>query len=397
MTRARSIAAIVVAAGKGERASANGETEPKQYRLVHGIPVLTRTIRALLDIPEISAVVPVIHPDHAARYVALGLADDRLLPAVTGGATRQSSVLAGLMALGKIRPDLVLIQDAARPFVDAKLVHGVIAGLADHEAALPAMPVTDTIKKAPDGINVVSTEDRRVLFAAQTPQGFRFPQILSAHMRASTLPREFTDDAAIAEWAGLRVAITPGNANNIKITLPEDFERAERMIAGAQAMETRVGTGFDVHEFEPGDAVWLGGVKIPHTAKLKGHSDADVALHAITDAIYGALGEGDIGTHFPPSDPQWRGAASVIFLEHAAGLVAARGGRIVNLDATIVAESPRIAAHVPAMREVIATACAITPSRVTIKATTSERLGFTGREEGIVAMASASIELPRID
>lgn len=397
MTRARSIAAIVVAAGKGERASANGESLPKQYRSVHGIPVLTRTIKALLALPDVTFVQPVIHPDHADLYAGLGLADERLLPPVMGGATRQSSVLEGLKALGRQRPDYVLIQDAARPFIDAELVTGVVAGLADHEGALPAVPVTDTIKRAPDGVNIVATEDRRVLFAAQTPQGFRYPQIFSAHMRASTLPREFTDDAAIAEWAGLRVALTPGNTSNIKITHPEDFARAERMIAGAQSMETRVGTGFDVHEFEPGDAVWLGGVRIPHTAKLKGHSDADVALHALTDAIYGALGEGDIGTHFPPSDPQWKGAASVIFLEHAATLVAERGGRIVNLDATIVAESPKIAAHVPAMRQIIATACAITPSRVTIKATTSERLGFTGREEGIVAMASASIELPRVD
>lgn len=397
MTRARSIAAIVVAAGKGERASANGDREPKQYRSVHGIPVLARTIEALLAQPNIAYVLPVIHPDHTERYAALNLANDRLLAPVNGGTTRQASVLEGLKALGKLRPDYVLIQDAARPFLDAALVEGVLAGLADHDGALPAMPVTDTIKKALDGVNVVSTEDRKLLFAAQTPQGFRYPQIFSAHMRASTLPREFTDDAAIAEWAGLRIALTPGNAGNIKITHPEDFARAERMIGEMTVMETRVGTGFDVHEFEPGDAVWLGGVKIPHTAKLKGHSDADVALHAITDAIYGALGEGDIGTHFPPSDPQWKGAASVIFLEHAAKLVAERQGRIVNLDATIVAESPKIAAHVPAMRQVIATACAIAPSRVTIKATTSERLGFTGREEGIVAMASASIELPRVD
>jgi len=397
VTRARSIAAIVVAAGKGERASANGDREPKQYRSVHGIPVLARTISALLAQPGISHVLPVIHPDHAERYAALALSDARLLPPVSGGATRQASVLEGLKALGKLRPDYVLIQDAARPFLDSALIDGVLAGLADHDGALPAIPVTDTIKKALDGVNVVSTEDRKVLFAAQTPQGFRYPQIFSAHMRASTLPREFTDDAAIAEWAGLRVALTPGSASNIKITHPEDFARAERMIGGLTLMETRVGTGFDVHEFEPGDAVWLGGVRIPHTAKLKGHSDADVALHAITDALYGALGEGDIGTHFPPSDQRWKGAASVIFLEHAAKLVAERKGRIVNLDATIVAESPRIAAHVPAMRQVIATACAITPSRVTIKATTSERLGFTGREEGIVAMASASIELPRVD
>jgi len=397
VNRPRTTAVIIVAAGRGERASTNGETLPKQYRPILGVPVLARTVNAFLTLPQVTYVLPVIHPDHADLYEALHLANERLLPPTIGGATRQASVLEGLKALGKLRPDLVLIQDAARPFIDAEIVDGVVTGLADHEGALPAIPVTDTIKKTLDGTNVASTEDRRLLFAAQTPQGFRYPQIFSAHMRASTLPREFTDDAAIAEWAGLRVALTPGKSTNIKITHPEDFARAERMIGGHMLMETRIGTGYDVHEFEPGDAVWLGGVRIPHTRKLKGHSDADVALHALTDAIYGALGEGDIGVHFPPSDPQWKGAASVIFLEHAARLVAERQGRIVNLDATIVAESPRIAAHVPAMRQVIATACAITPSRVTIKATTSEKLGFIGREEGIVAMASASIELPRID
>jgi 2-C-methyl-D-erythritol 4-phosphate cytidylyltransferase/2-C-methyl-D-erythritol 2,4-cyclodiphosphate synthase len=255
--------------------------------------------------------------------------------------------------------------------------------------------LTDTIKRAPDGKDVVSTEDRRTLFAAQTPQGFRFGQIFSAHMRAESVRREFTDDAEIAEWAGLRVAMTPGDRSNFKITHPEDFRRAERHISGDRAMETRVGTGFDVHSFEPGDAVWLGGVRIEHTAKLNGHSDADVALHALTDAILGAIGEGDIGVHFPPTDMQWRGMASTVFLKHAGDLVAKRGGRIVNLDVTIVCEAPRIAKHVPAMCTVIAQTLGIKPDRVAVKATTSERLGFTGREEGIVAMASASVEVPR--
>jgi 2-C-methyl-D-erythritol 4-phosphate cytidylyltransferase/2-C-methyl-D-erythritol 2,4-cyclodiphosphate synthase len=273
----------------------------------------------------------------------------------------------------------------------------VIAALGQHDAALPVTPVTDTIKRSIDGKTVVATEDRHTLFAAQTPQGFRFPQILSAHLRASRLPREFTDDAAIAEWAGLTVALTPGSARNIKLTHPEDFARAERLIGGGHTMETRVGTGFDVHPFEPGDAVWLGGVKIPHHMKLKGHSDADAPLHALTDAIYGAIGEGDIGTHFPPSDPQWKGAASSIFLQHAAKLVAERGGRIVNVDVTIVCEAPRIGPHVEAMRAAIGAACGISPSRVAVKATTSERLGFTGREEGLVAMATASVELPSED
>ena len=397
MSRNKTIAAIVVAAGRGERASVSGDAAPKQYRKLLGAAILSRTIKAMLDVPAIAFVLPVIHTEHGERYAALGLADPRLLPPATGGANRQASVLEGLKALGGLQPDLVLIQDAARPFADARIVEGVIAALIDHDGALPAIPVTDTIKRSRDGVEVISTEDRATLFAAQTPQGFRYPQILSAHMRAATLPRPFTDDAAIAEWAGLRVALTQGNPRNIKITLPEDFARAERMIAGEFAMETRIGTGYDVHPFGPGNAVWLGGVSIPHTAALKGHSDADAGLHALTDAILGALGDGDIGTHFPPGDAKWKGAASSIFLKHAAGLVSARNGRIVNLDLTLVCEAPRIGPYVAAMRQAIAEACGTVPSRVAVKATTSERLGFTGREEGLMAMASASIELPRGD
>lgn len=397
MTGSRTIAVIVVAAGRGERATASGDTNPKQYRQLAGKPVLSRAIEAFLAREDVAWVVPVIHAEQVERYAALGLTEPRLLAPVTGGANRQASVLAGLTALGPKRPDLVLIQDAARPLVSAEVIGGVIEALRTSEAALPVVPVTDTIKRSADGRTVTATEDRHTLFAAQTPQGFRYPQILSAHLRAVRMPREFTDDAAIAEWAGLTVALTPGSTRNIKITHPEDFARAERLLGGEKSMETRVGTGFDVHPFEAGDAVWLGGVKIAHTHKLKGHSDADVALHALTDAIYGALGEGDIGKHFPPSDPQWRGAASSIFLAHAVGLVAERQGRIVNLDLTIVCEAPRIGPHVDAMKAAIGGICGISSSRIAIKATTSEQLGFTGRGEGIVAMASASIELPRED
>ena len=326
--RQKSIAVIIVAAGKGERVSTDGVPDPKQYRLVAGVPVLSRTAQAFLEHPAVSQVLVVIHPDHAERY---------------------------------------------------------------------ALPVTDTIKRTLDGQLVATTEDRSQLAAAQTPQGFRFSPIFSAHMRATTIRRPFTDDAEIAEWAGLSVALVPGDRNNIKITHPDDFARAERIIHGDNPVETRVGTGFDVHQFEPGDAVWLGGVKIPHHARLKGHSDADVALHALTDAILGAIGEGDIGVHFPPSDMQWKGVASVVFLKHAGELVAKAGGRIVNLDVTIVCEAPRIVPHVPAMREVIAQTLGIAVSRIAIKATTNEQLGFIGREEGMVAMASASIEMPRGD
>ncbi|PXA98927.1 bifunctional 2-C-methyl-D-erythritol 4-phosphate cytidylyltransferase/2-C-methyl-D-erythritol 2,4-cyclodiphosphate synthase [Nostoc sp. 3335mG] len=393
--RQRTIAAIIVAAGKGERAQAEGVSAPKQYRRVGAKPVLSRTIEAFLGHPAINLVLPVIHPEHDALYTALGLGDDRLRAPVHGGPSRQASVLEGLKAVATERPDLVLIQDAARPFVSAEQIDAVLLALETHDGALPTLPLTDTIKRAPDGLAVAVTEDRRTLFAAQTPQGFRFGQIFSAHMRAANLRRDFTDDAEIAEWAGLRVAMTAGDRNNFKITHPEDFRRAERHLSGDQNMETRVGTGFDVHPFEPGDAVWLGGVRIAHTAKLKGHSDADVALHALTDAILGAIGEGDIGVHFPPSDMQWKGAASTVFLAHAGKLVAERGGRIVNLDVTVVCEAPRIAKHVPAMCTVISETLGIAPNRVAVKATTSERLGFTGREEGIVAMASASVELPR--
>ncbi|WDR05796.1 bifunctional 2-C-methyl-D-erythritol 4-phosphate cytidylyltransferase/2-C-methyl-D-erythritol 2,4-cyclodiphosphate synthase [Devosia rhodophyticola] len=394
--RSRSIAVIVVAAGRGERASISGNEPPKQYRPINGVPMLSRTIQAFLALPNISLVLPVIHADHAKRYDELHSDDPRLSGPVVGGTTRQASVLAGLQFLVNTPPDLVLIHDAARPFVEPAVIEAVIAALDVSDASLPAIAVTDTIKRS-DGQRVLATEDRRTLFAAQTPQGFRFPAILSAHLRASAAPQQFTDDAEIAEWAGMHVSLTPGSHRNIKITHAEDFNRATNLVENTMQMETRVGTGFDVHAFENGESVWLGGIEIPHDRKLKGHSDADVALHALTDAIYGALGEGDIGSHFPPSDEQWRGAASSIFLQHAVAMIAARSGRIVNLDVTIVCEKPKIGPHVADMRARIAEICQISASRVAIKATTSEQLGFTGREEGIVAMASASIEIPRQD
>jgi 2-C-methyl-D-erythritol 4-phosphate cytidylyltransferase/2-C-methyl-D-erythritol 2,4-cyclodiphosphate synthase len=390
MPAQKTIAVIVVAAGTGERMGGG----PKQYRLLAGKPVLARTIAAFTQREDVKWVLPVINPAHMDLYAGLNLSDPKLLPAIGGAPTRQGSVLAGLEALTTHAPDLVLIQDAARPLVDDDTISGVIAALGD--AALPVVPVTDTIKRSTDGRFAKGTEDRRTLFAAQTPQGFAYGPILDAHRRAAAEPTEFTDDAAIAEWAGIAVALTKGSPHNIKLTHPEDFERAERLLGGTP-METRTGSGFDVHSFEPGDAVWLGGVRIPHTAKLNGHSDADAALHALTDALYGALGEGDIGTFFPPSDPQWKGAASSIFLKHAAGLVRARGGRIVNLDITIVCEAPKISPHVAAMKAAIADTCAIAPGRVAIKATTSEQLGFTGRGEGLFAMATATVELPRED
>ena len=394
MIRDKTIAVVIVAAGSGQRAG-NGDGDlPKQYRRIGGLPILRRAIDAFLAVEGIDWVLPVINADHEAHYENLRTDDPRVLAPVHGGAERQASVRAGLEALAALKPAYVLIQDAARPFADPALIRAVTEALRTHDGALPVVPVTDTIKRSLDGATVASTEDRRALYAAQTPQGFRFAQILSAHLRASRLPRAFTDDAEVAEWAGLSVALTPGSTRNIKITHADDFERAERMLGGG-TMETRVGTGFDVHPFASGDKVWLGGVGIPHTATLQGHSDADVALHALCDAIYGALGEGDIGAHFPPSDPQWKGAPSSTFLAHAAKRVAARGGRIVNFDLTLLCETPRIGPHVAAMKAAIASICGIDPGRVAIKATTAEKLGFVGREEGIVAMASASIEVPR--
>jgi 2-C-methyl-D-erythritol 4-phosphate cytidylyltransferase/2-C-methyl-D-erythritol 2,4-cyclodiphosphate synthase len=392
-----SIAAIVVAAGRGERATASGTAVPKQYRPIAGVPVLTLAIRALLAEPRIRRIVPVIHAEHIGLFAGLGLDDPRIAPPVTGGAERQASVLAGLGALAARQPELVLIQDAARPFTSREVIAGVIEALERADGALPVVAVTDTIKRSLDGRTVARTEDRRTLFAAQTPLGFRYGAILDAHRRAAATSEPFTDDAAIAEWAGLTVALTAGSRDNVKITHPEDFERAERLLGQEQEMETRTGSGFDVHPFGPGDSLWLGGVRIAHDRGLVGHSDADVALHALCDAIYGALGEGDIGSHFPPADAQWKGAPSSTFLAHAASLVAGRAGRIVNLDLTLVCEAPKIGPHVTAMKKAIAGVCGIAPERVAVKATTNEGLGFIGRREGMVAYATATIELPRGD
>lgn len=394
MSTGSRIAVLVVAGGVGARATSGSDPIPKQYRLIAGIPLLSRTLAALLEIEAVSLVVPVIGRDHEAFYEDLGLSHAKLRSPVIGGATRQLSCLAGLEALQAEKPDFVLIHDAARPFVDTVLIEGVADALSDADGAIPVTLVTDTIKRSLDGKTIGGTEDRTQLFAAQTPQGFRYEPILAAHRRAVELSDGFTDDAAIAEWANLKVVLSQGSTRNIKITLPEDFARAERMILGNKRMEVRVGTGFDVHAFEPGDHVILGNIEIPHSAKLKGHSDADVVLHALADALYGALADGDIGAHFPPSDDQWKGADSTIFLEHAAGRVARRGGRILHLDVTIICERPKIGPHVEAMRKRIAQIAKIDIGRIAVKATTSERLGFTGREEGIAAQTAATIELP---
>ncbi len=387
-------AVIIVAAGRGMRATDDANRLPKQYRALSGTPVLTRTIKRMLAMPEIDCVLPIIHADDLALYQALGLNHDNLLPPVIGGATRQISVMAGLSALTDLAPQNVLIHDAARPFVSAQTVTNVIQSLKSAAAVLPVVGMVDTIKRSTDGAKIIATEDRNQLYGAQTPQGFDFATILAAHKSAAREHQDFTDDAAIAEWANIPVRLTSGDQDNIKLTTNADFARAERLLTGEEAMETRVGSGFDVHPFVPGDAVTLGGVTIPHTHRLKGHSDADAALHVLTDALLGALADGDIGTHFPPSDPRWKGEPSSTFLKFAVDRVVKRGGRIINLDLTIICEEPKIAPHTAALRASIANICAINIDRVSVKATTSEKMGFVGRKEGIATMAAVSIQIP---
>ena len=378
------VAALIVAAGRGNRA---GPGAPKQYRLLGGEPVLRRTASVFSQHPAISSVLAVIHPDDRASYDAACGDLPKLRQPVTGGATRQASVLAGLEALAaEDQPDFVLIHDGARPFVSERLISACIAALASHQGALTALPVTDTIRRASEGL-AGETVPRDGLWRAQTPQAFRFSSILEAHRAAAG--GDFTDDVAVAAAAGISVALVEGDEDNFKITTGADVERAERMLM--RGGETRTGTGFDVHRFGDGDHVWLCGVKIPHAVGLEGHSDADVGLHALTDAILGAIGAGDIGKHFPPSDPQWKGASSDRFLAHAAGLARRAGAAISNADVTLICEAPKISPYTEAMRARIAAILNIDVSRISVKATTTEGLGFTGRREGIAAQAIATL------
>ena len=384
------VAAVVVAAGRGLRA---GGDLPKQYRTIGGEPVIRPSLRLYAVHAEIAAVQPVIHPDDQALFAAASAGLDLLAP-VPGGATRQASVRAGLEALVQRQPDIVLVHDAARPFASPALVSRAITAAASTGAAVPALPVTDTVKTVDASGKVLETLDRSRLRFVQTPQAFDFAALLGAHRWAVAQGHdEFTDDAALAEWAGLEVTTFDGERANVKMTTADDFARAEAGRATALS-DLRSATGFDVHAFAEGDHVVLGGVRIPHERGLIGHSDADVALHALTDAILGALADGDIGAHFPPSDPQWRGASSDRFLAFAAERVRGRGGQIAHLDLTIICEAPRIGAHRDAMRARIADIAGIALGRVAVKATTSERLGFTGRREGIAALATATIRLP---
>jgi 2-C-methyl-D-erythritol 4-phosphate cytidylyltransferase/2-C-methyl-D-erythritol 2,4-cyclodiphosphate synthase len=388
-------AALIVAAGRGSRAGRNG-LPPKQYALLAGVPVLVHGLRPFVAHPLIKEIAVVIHPEDGDLYKeSVTPFGDRLCPPVMGGATRQESVRRGLEALAARSPTSVLIHDAARPFVDEATISRVLDGLDRYAGVIAAEPVTDTLKrKGSDDPLIRGTLERAGLWRAQTPQGFRFDAILEAHRKAAAAGElAFTDDAGLAEWAGLDVALVRGSGHNMKLTSAEDFAMAERL-AAVPAFEPRTGTGFDVHRFVAGDHVWLCGVRIDHDATLEGHSDADAPLHALTDAILGALGDGDIGQHFPPSDPKWKGAASRLFVEDAARRVRARGGRITNVDITVLCERPKIGPHRPAMKQAIADMLGIDPSRVGIKATTTEQLGFTGRGEGLAAMASATLLLP---
>ncbi|MES5488834.1 bifunctional 2-C-methyl-D-erythritol 4-phosphate cytidylyltransferase/2-C-methyl-D-erythritol 2,4-cyclodiphosphate synthase [Bradyrhizobium sp. INPA03-11B] len=390
MPKPERTAAILVAAGRGLRAGAGG---PKQYRTIGGQTVIYRAMEAFSGHPDVFAVQPVVNPDDAALFSA-AVADLRHQPPTSGGATRQASVHAGLEALAGEKPDIVLIHDAARPFVTAAVISRAIAAAGRTGAAIPVIPVTDTIKLTGDTGDVEATPERARLRIAQTPQAFRFDVILEAHRRAAREGRsDFTDDAALAEWAGLTVATFEGDAANMKLTTPEDFVREEARLA-SQLGDIRTGTGYDVHAFGDGDHVMICGVRVSHTKGFLAHSDGDVGLHALVDAILGALADGDIGSHFPPSDAKWKGASSDQFLKYAVERVTARGGRIANLEVTMICERPKIGPLRDIMRAKIAEISGVHISRVAVKATTSERLGFTGREEGIAATASATIRLP---
>lgn len=377
------VAALIVAAGRGTRAGPGG---PKQYRMLAGEPVLRRTLAAFATHPGIDIVLAVIHPDDREAYEAAAAGLPKLAPPCLGGATRQASVRLGLEMLETLKPSRVLIHDGARPLVSPGIISRSIEALDAHAGALVALPITDTVRRASDGF-AGETIPRDGLWRAQTPQAFHFAAILDAHRKAAGA--ELTDDVAVAASAGIPVAMIEGDEANMKITSADDLARAERLLMNGG--ETRTGSGYDVHRFGPGDHVMLCGVPVPHTHGLVGHSDADVGLHALTDAILGALGQGDIGQHFPPSDPQWKGASSDRFLAHAAKLARDAGARIVHVDVTFICERPKIGPQREAMRARVADILDLNMDRVSIKATTTEGLGFTGRSEGLAAQALATL------
>ena len=380
------VAALVLAAGRGTRF---GAEVPKQYRTLAGRPVLRHSLERFCSHPAISQVCVAYHPDDEARYQA-AVAGLDLTPPVAGGSTRQDSAHRGLERLAEAAPDYVLIHDAARPYLRAADIDNLIQALQGNEAALLALPLADTLKREEAG-RVADTVPRAALWRAMTPQAFHFDAIRRIHQDYAG--QEHTDDASLAEAAGLSVALVEGSAKTMKITREEDLEMMEALL-GQAPRRIRVGSGYDVHRFSEGDSIRLCGVDIAHNATLAGHSDADVGLHALTDALLGAFARGDIGQHFPPSDPQWRAADSAIFLQEAARLLRAEGGQIDNVDVTLICERPKISPHREAMRARIAELLALDIDDVSVKATTTEGLGFTGRQEGIAAQATATVSLP---
>jgi len=384
----RRIAALVVAAGRGSRF---GGILPKQYTPLFGKMVLTRTLQSLRAIPDLGPVQVVIHPDDERFYAMAVRTIDGVLPPVPGGADRQESVRLGLEALKGENPEFVLIHDAARPFLSLATADRLILALESHKGAIAGLPVVDALWRADDAAMADEAVDRTSLWRAQTPQAFQFEPILTAH--TDFAGARLADDAAVAKAAGLDVALVEGDEHCFKITTKADLERAERHIL-TLLPDIRTAQGFDVHSFGEGDHVWLGGVQIPHSQGLVGHSDADAGLHALTDAVLGAIGAGDIGEHFPPTDAQWKGASSDRFLEHAAKLVADKRGVIANLDLTLICQAPKIGPYRDQMRARIAQIVQISEDRVSVKATTTEKLGFTGRSEGLAALATATIRLP---
>ncbi|MEA2737977.1 MAG: 2-C-methyl-D-erythritol 4-phosphate cytidylyltransferase [Acetobacteraceae bacterium] len=375
------IVALLVAAGSGTRF---GAETPKQFLTIAGKPVIRHAAEAL------AAHVSLLQPVGDAEPIEVALRGVAgCLPVVPGGATRQDSVQAGLEALAPHEPDVVLVHDAARPMIPEGTIPALLAALRESPGAIPAAPVADTLKRVVRGV-ITETVSRTGLFRAQTPQAFRFQVLLAAHRSGLT---GATDDASLLEAAGQTVEVVPGSDDNIKLTYPEDLVRLERIMTSA-ALIPRVGTGFDVHVLEAGRPLFLCGVRVPHDQGLAGHSDADVGIHALCDAIYGALAEGDIGRHFPPSEATWKDADSARFLTHAAERIAARGGRLANADVTLICERPKITPHAPAMIARLAELLGVDPGRISVKATTTERLGFTGRGEGIAAQAVVSILVP---
>ena len=387
------VAAVIVAGGSGLRV---GGEIPKQYQLIGGKPVIWWTLKAFLEHPAISFVQCVIGAGHEAMFKAAtqGLG---LIAAVNGGSTRQESCRIGVEACVSAKPTKVLVHDAARPFISPELISEVIAELEHANAVIPGLPVADTMKFAPGGV-ITKTVDRSAMWFVQTPQGFSFPKILDAHRKAAREEQNgLTDDAAVAEFAGMEVRIVSGEQRNKKLTTKADVEAANvelNMRLFVDRPDVRVGQGIDFHVFEKGKFVTLCGIEVPHSHKLKGHSDADVAMHALTDAILGAIGEGDIGTHFPPSDMQWKNAASSIFLSKAMSLLMARGGVVANVDITILAEAPKISPHIAAMKAALAPLLQISVDRIAVKATTTEKMGSIGRKEGMAAYATATVRLP---